>query len=178
MEAASDWVRTLLGEHEHALLAYTRRITGDLELARDVVQEAFLRLLRADKSEVEGHARRWLYRVCRNRALDVTRKEFPMQTFDPAVEDQLRAAPGGDPAGAAQRAEQAGEIHASLALLPDAQREVLELRFGHGLSYREISAVTEHSIGHVGWLIHHGIRALRTRLARGDERASTAEGLA
>ena len=65
-----------------------------------------------------------------------------------------------------------------MALLPDTQREVLELRFGPGLSYREISAVTEHSIGHVGWLIHHGIRALRSRLAGDiDGAASTVEGL-
>ena len=50
-------------------------LTGDLERARDVVQETFLRLAVQQPSSVDGHLAEWLYRVCRQRALDVCRKD-------------------------------------------------------------------------------------------------------
>ena len=44
------------------------------------------------------------------------------------------------------------------------QREVVRLKFQHGLSYKEIAAVTELSVSNVGYLIHTAIKRLRTEL--------------
>jgi len=48
--------------------------------------------------------------------------------------------------------------------LTENQREVIRLKFQHGLSYKEIAAVTELSVSNVGYLIHTAIKKLRTEL--------------
>ena len=53
----------------------------------------------------------------------------------------------------------------ALGTLPAKEREVIHLKFREGMSYREISAVTGHSLSHVGVLIHTGMKRLRGRLA-------------
>ncbi len=52
--------------------------------------------------------------------------------------------------------------------LPPKQQEVLRLKFQQGLTYREISQVTQESIGNVGWLLHKGLKSLKERLAGGE----------
>jgi RNA polymerase sigma-70 factor (ECF subfamily) len=49
--------------------------------------------------------------------------------------------------------------------LPEKQREVLRLKFQHGLSYKQIAGITNESTGNVGWLIHMGIKKLREELS-------------
>ena len=48
-----------------------------------------------------------------------------------------------------------------LERLPPRQQEVLRLKFGAGLSYKEIARITSHSVSYVGVLIHEGMKALR-----------------
>jgi RNA polymerase sigma-70 factor (ECF subfamily) len=88
---------------------------------------------------------------------------------DPAVQP--------DPARALIQDETLAQVCDLMDGLPDKQREVLELKFRHGLSYKEISGVTSHPIGQVGWLIHRGIRTLRERMASELSREA-AEGMA
>ena len=76
----SEWVREALHQFEGPLVRYAQRITGDLEAARDVVQDTFLKLCREDPATVDGHLSQWLFTVTRNRALDVHRKERRMTT--------------------------------------------------------------------------------------------------
>ena len=63
------WLAAVLRQYEGPLILYAARITKDLERARDVVQEAFLRLLKEDPATIESHLAEWLYTVCRNKAL-------------------------------------------------------------------------------------------------------------
>jgi len=49
-------------------------ITGDIEQAREVVQDTFLKLCRQKPAQIRNYLAQWLYTVCRNRALDVLRK--------------------------------------------------------------------------------------------------------
>src|SRR5438477_12314954 len=73
--AAEGWVAAAVSRYEGKLLVYSRQILGDSERARDVVQEVFARLCAADRGRLDGHLAEWLYRVCRNRSLDVRRTE-------------------------------------------------------------------------------------------------------
>src|SRR5581483_5276894 len=73
----------LVARFEGPLVRYAARITGDVERARDVVQETFLALHRERQngeaeSAANGHLPAWLFTVCRRRALDVRRKEQRM----------------------------------------------------------------------------------------------------
>ena len=161
------WILTALEQHERALVAYARRITGDLERARDVVQEVFLRLCQQDREGVEGHVAEWLYTACRRRALDVRVKESPMKIASTEVgNERMEEAPdvARDPAGLAERRDEHRRILGFVERLPEKQREVLRLKFQQGLSYVEIAGVTETSVGNVGYLLHHGLKNLKQLL--------------
>lgn len=175
MTASSDraWLAEVAGRYEAPLLRYAARITTDLESARDVVQDTFLRLCRERRDAVESHLAPWLFTVCRRRAIDVRRKEGRMKpTPDTALDRVANPDPG--PAARTERRDAAGRVLRLLARIPAKQQEVIRLKFQNGLSYREISEITGLSTSHVGVLIHHGMRTLRaemraaTRLAPGS----------
>lgn len=162
------WIRAALEQYEAPLVTFARRITGDLETARDVVQDAFLKLVDADRAAVEPKLAEWLFTVCRNRALDERRKvsrrnETVSDRAEAGVLNRASGEPG--PAEAFETKDSASVVLAALGRLPDSQQEAIRLKFQQGLSYKEIARVTEQSVGNVGWLIHTGLKTLRERLA-------------
>lgn len=163
--AAVNWIHAALERHEADLVRYAaQRLAGDLDRARDTVQEAFLRLCKERREDVEGRVTEWLYRVVRNLAVDARRKESRMTTL--SEEDYARRderAPQPDEALAHR--DEVAHVLGRLEALPEKQREALRLKFQSGLSYREIAAVMDETVGNVGWLIHVGIKGLRGRLA-------------
>lgn len=166
-----SWIRDAVARFEGPLLRYAAGFTRDLELARDVVQDTFLKLCRAERPAVEGRLAAWLYTVCRNRAIDVRRKEARMSTIeDIAPEAGLRSAEA-EPSAAAERSEAAARALDLVERLPEKQREVIRLKFQGGLSYAEIAQITELSVSHVGVLIHHGMKTLRLRLGAAARQA-------
>ena len=54
----------------------------------------------------------------------------------------------------------------SLESLDDRSRELVRLKFNEDLSYKEISACTGLNVGHVGYLLHHALKAIADELAR------------
>ena len=161
----AHWVTDALGKHEGALVAYASRLTRDVHAARDVVQEAFLRLCGEDRTRVEPHVKAWLYTVCRRLAIDALRKERHVNSNVGETTIDARAGRETDPAGAAETRDEASRALRLLADLPENQREVIDLKFRHGLMYREIADVTGLSAGNVGFLIHTGLKTLRARMA-------------
>ena len=158
-----EWMRAVLAEFEGPLVRYAARITGDLERGRDVAQETFLRLW---KSAPEGEGKRlaqWLFTVCRNRAVDVLRKESRMgRLSDAAAAATVSGEPS--PAAVAQRRDLAAVAAGVLDSLPANQQEVIRLKLEAGFSYREISDITGLSVSNVGFLIHTGLKRIRERL--------------
>lgn len=157
------WIETVVERYEGRLLRYASQITGDVDRGRDVVQDTFVRLCRESPSNVDGHLAEWLYVVCRNRALDVRRKEKRMQTI---TDEQSATQPSREPSQAESAETQDISRHVLQLVdgLTDNQREVVRLKFQNGLSYKEISRITELSVSNVGYLIHTAIRKLRTKL--------------
>lgn len=139
-------------------------ITGDLECARDVVQDTFLRLCR-QPDEIRNRAVPWLFRVCRNRALDLRRKESRVSSV-PEVSQTEPSSSDPDPFQRMERKEALSEISNALLALPRNQQEVIRLKFQSGLSYREISEVTKLSVSNVGFLMHTGLKGIRRRLEK------------
>lgn len=157
------WVRAVIDRWQGPLIRYAARVVGDEDRARDVVQDAFLRLCREPRADVERRLPEWLFTVCRNRAIDVARKEGRMRaTGDLALSGRPSTAP--PPAALAEEAETKGRLLGLLDALPPNQQEVVRLKFQHGLSYKEIARVTELSVGNVGFLLHTAIKTLRARL--------------
>lgn len=160
------WIREALKSHEEPLVRFAFRITGDLEEARDVVQDVFLRLCHQDRSQIEGHLSAWLFSVCRNRALDLKRKGAGMKTIS---SEQIAFDPerGAFPATSdlVSRREHLSQILYAVDDLPLMQRDALRLKFSEGMSYREISQVIDTSVSHVGVLIHSALKTLRQKMA-------------
>ena len=163
-ENAGTLAASAAREHQAPLLRYATRIVGDPERARDVVQDTFLRLLKQPPAAVNGHVVEWLYTVCRNRALDVLRKEGRMRHF---AEGELENVATVEPR--ANRPLEAQETKAQvldlIERLPSNQQEVIRLKFQNGFSYKEISRITDHSVSNVGFLIHTAVKRLQREFA-------------
>ena len=157
------WIESVVERYEGRLLRYASQITGDVDRGRDVVQDTFLRLCREPPSNVDGHLAEWLYTVCRNRALDVRRKEKRMQTM---TDEQNVTQPSREPSQteSAERQDAAQHVLQLVEGLSENQQDVVRLKFQNGLSYKEISRITELSVSNVGYLIHTSIRKLRAEL--------------
>ena len=173
--ARRDRIRSALDQYQGRLIRFAARITGDLESARDVVQDTFLRLCAQDLDAIGDHLPAWLFKVCRNRALDIKRKEGPLEPLDNTSNGPVHRA-GIDPERLLEQSDAARLALAAIAELPAAQQEVLRLRFQEELSYKEISAVTRHSVGSVGFLIHTGLQRVRRRLRADSDVRPRLEG--
>ena len=163
------WVRSTVDRYERPLLLYALRIVGggDVERARDCVQETFVRLCNQPPANVNGHLGPWLYTVCRNAALDVRRKarrEMALvETADETIESLSSTTP--PPDRVAETRDATSQVLKTLARLPADQQEVIRLKFQHQMSYRQISQITGHSETNVGFLIHRGIKQIREMLS-------------
>jgi len=157
----------LLSRFERPLVRYAQSITGDVESARDVVQETFIKLARgemqngAQPGDEERHTEAWLFTVTRHRALDHQRK-FSRLIAMPLPEDRPSGAPG--PAAVLEQQESSASLFRLLEALSPNQREVIRLKFQNDLSYREIAEVTQLSVTNVGFLLHTGLKKLRELL--------------
>jgi len=170
----APWVRAAVARYEGPLTLYAARLLGDPESARDVVQETFLRLCAQDRSALESRLAEWLFTVCRNRALDVLRKESRMTRLsDEQVHHCLSPDPG--PPDVAERRESAARVLDLLEGLPASQREAIRLKFQNGFSYREISRISGHSVTNVGYLIHIGLKTIRAQIQLLDGRPAGAK---
>jgi len=159
----AERVREALDRYEAPLLRYATRLTGNAEMARDIVQDTFVKLCTADWAQIEAHLAPWLYRVCRNRAFDVLKKENRMQSLADGQAEAC-ADPNPAPADVAEGREAEALVHAALAKLPEKNQEIFRLKFQHELTYKEISEVTGHEVNNVRYVIHTTLKTLRQQL--------------
>ena len=165
--ASEAWIDAAIEQYEAPLLRYAQHFVFDLELARDVVQDTFLKLCKQCEQEMRPKLAKWLFTVCRNRAIDVCRKESRMKV---ASEDQIneqlvsQADDLANPTVGLEKVETAEGLLQQLSRLPDQQQEVLRLKFHGGLTYREIAEVTGLTSSHVGVILHAAISKLRQRM--------------
>jgi RNA polymerase sigma-70 factor (ECF subfamily) len=162
----SVWVTRVFAQLEGPLLDYTRRrLAGDLETARDVVQEAFVKLCQQAWPDIEPHAKAWLYKTCRNRAIDLTRREGRMNRVHTSTDvSTLHDRSQRQPEDRVTQGEHREKMRSQIEDLPDRQQEILRLRMQAGLSYKQIAEVTGLSATHVGYQLHQAITSLRVGL--------------
>ena len=164
-----ETIEELFAALESPLLGYALRLIGERDVAEDLVQEAFMRL-HVQFDEVR-EPRRWLYRTLHNLALNHRRdsaKIIPLQPqrgeSGPTTADAADPQPLPDEQIA--RIEGIGLVRLSLAALDERSRELIRLKFNDDLSYAEISQRTGLKTGHVGYLLHHALKAIAAELAK------------
>jgi RNA polymerase sigma-70 factor (ECF subfamily) len=162
-----EFVRGAVARFERRLTQYAAHILGgDVERARDVAQEAFLRLCDQDPNIIRPRLAEWLYTVCRNQAIDIKRKDRRMRLLTEAQADSF-VTDGPAPGDAAEQEDSLSNVRLAMQGLPINQQEVIRLKFQHGLSYKQISQITDLTATNVGFLIHTGLKTLRGQLAGG-----------
>jgi RNA polymerase sigma-70 factor (ECF subfamily) len=164
-DTMEQFVERAMAEYESSLIGYATTILHDIDRARDVVQDTFIRLCQQDIGKVSANLKSWLFTVCRNRALDLIRKDRHLQDID---DIQWQRFPSNDatPDHHLEQNERLEQVMKYLDRLSPNQREVILLKFQQGLSYQEITKATGLSSGNVGFLIHTGLKRLRDLLPK------------
>ncbi len=157
-----DWIRSALENYGSSLTRYALSLVGDLDQARDIVQETFLALCRQEPDRICDHLAEWLFKVCRNRAMEARRRRGRMQIVNEIPNDSIDRRRW--PSAILEQKETLEQVIKVLDGLPAPQQEVIRLKFHHELSYKEISAVTGLSVTNVGFLIHTAVASIRRGL--------------
>jgi RNA polymerase sigma-70 factor (ECF subfamily) len=133
-----DTFRAFYDRTARGLWAYLARITGDRQLADDLLQETFYRFLRAAAThESETHRRNSLYRIATNLARDSRRRFLARGTASVDGHDIERVA-SGDEAGTTERT---ADFTRAMSNLKPRERAMLWLAYAEGASHREIADV-------------------------------------
>jgi RNA polymerase sigma-70 factor, ECF subfamily len=153
IDAFADLYRT----RYHRFVRVAEAITGDVELARDAVQDAFAKAIR-ERFAFRGDAmiETWVWRIVINTARSArSREPAAAKASDVDVADN----------GRRQREE---DVTAAVALLPERQRMVTFLRYYADLDYSAIAETLEISVGTVGAALNSAHRALRRALEEAE----------
>ena len=158
LRAASE----LFGRYERELYNYLWQMLRNTHDSEDVLQETFVRALRAlPRYREENHFKSWLFRIGHNEGLNVIRRRkranaLPESAPEPASEDSA-AAP-------VEAAERASALHEAIAELPDVERQVVVMRLQSEMPFREIAEVVGAPLGTVLARMHNAKRRLKTIL--------------
>lgn len=152
-------------DYVYRIAFFVTRNSGDAE---EATQETFLDLLRAlPRFKVQGPARfeTWLYKLAVNRCRSrFRRKRLPSADWDELAEE-LIAGVNGDPEYMALKREASDAIWKAVDTLPDAQREVIALRYLSDLAYDEIAEALSISQGTVKSRLFYAHQALQKSLS-------------
>ena len=118
----AEWIADALTRYEAPLLRFATKLLRDGDRARDVVQETFLQLCQQDRTAIEEHLAAWLFRVCRNRAFDVRRKESRVELIEQATP---MTDPQPDPSQVVQQKQEGNQVLRILETLPEAHQETV-----------------------------------------------------
>ena len=142
-------VEQLYLESREALTVYFRRRHGSIQTAEDLLQETFLRLMRqTERCFGAPSPRGYLFGIARHVSADAWRRVNPeIELPEPAAPDERLAA-----------------ARETIAGMPALQREILDLRFQHDLSYAEIAEALDIPVGTVRSRLHNALAMLRERL--------------
>ena len=162
-----DAFRILVERYEERAIHTARAVVGSLETAREVAQEAFLKVYANRKRfDMKRKFSSWFYRILRNQAVDRVRRQSP-GTPGGAVElvGDWQAEVAG-PVRRASQVERKQAVHRVLQDLPAKFREVLALRDLEGLACAEIAKRVGTSAGTVRWRLHHARKLFRDHWER------------
>jgi RNA polymerase sigma-70 factor, ECF subfamily len=165
----------LIVRYQHRLLRYLMFLTGQREMAEDLFQEVWMRVLTRG-GQFNGKARfeTWLFTIARNLVIDQRRKRT-MSSLDEMFEggsddDRPMSFEVADheptPFDRLARGEDREQIAAALLQLDTLYREVLVLRFHEELSLDEIAKVTRAPLSTVKSRLYRGMAAIKPCLER------------
>ncbi len=165
--------RQLVERHQRAAFSVAVALVKDEQDAREVVQEAFVRVYKGLPQFQGGSSFfTWLYRIVTNLSIDHIRRPSRKETeldeslpLDAAEHAPIARPDGADPLDSVHRGELRQRIEAALAELPDYHRGVIVMREVHGMSYEEMAEAMGVSKGTIMSRLFHARRKLQKALA-------------
>jgi RNA polymerase sigma-70 factor (ECF subfamily) len=162
----------LIEQYQHRLLRYLLFLTGKREVAEDLFQETWMRVLLRG-AQYNGKARfdTWLFTIARNLVIDLSRKRT-MASLDEMSEGGEDERPfeiaidGPSPLDQFRSREDSAEVAEVLLKLEPNYREVLVLRFHEEMSLDEIAKMTSAPLSTVKSRLYRGLAALKPELER------------
>ncbi len=165
----------LIVRYQHRLMRYLLYLTGHREMAEDLFQEVWMRVL-VRGAQFNGKARfdTWLFTIARNLVIDQRRKRT-MSSLDELIDGNSEedrpmsfeiAGGGPTPFDSFAGLEDRERIAGALLELDTLYREVLVLRFHEELSLEEIAKVTRAPLSTVKSRLYRGLAAIKPKLTR------------
>lgn len=173
----SDLLDRLIETYQHRLLRYLLYLTSSRELAEDLFQETWMRVLERG-AQYNGQAKfeTWLFAIARHLVIDTSRKKccasldalqehsegdqpFEVRSDIPSPFEQLSGS------------EESDLVATALSQLDALHREVLVLRFHEELSLEEIASVVGAPLSTIKSRLYRGLAAMKPRIASATRKA-------
>jgi RNA polymerase sigma-70 factor (ECF subfamily) len=173
----------LIVQYQHRLLRYLLYLTGNREVAEDLFQETWMRVL-VRGAQFNGNSRfdTWLFTIARNLVIDLRRRKSMA-----SLEEMCDTGDDDRPFEVASQEKtpfdhlatlESGQLVAeALLTLDPLHREVLVLRFHEELSLEEIARMTRAPLSTVKSRLYRGLAALKPRVKHAGETGKAAESL-
>lgn len=162
-ESTADWFEELVRQVELPVYQLTVVMCSDTELARELVQEAFLRAWLSPKTpRTYAEFRPWLYKIVVNLVRDHYRRE---RRLHQTLGNETAIA---DPVFVAEWNEKKQDLARAIATLSTREREVIYLRFFDDTSHKEVAGILGVPEIAIRVLLHRALRKLR-RILHDDE---------
>lgn len=173
LAGSTELYSDLVKRYQGRIVNYLYRLLRNVDDARDLAQEVFLRVYRAlDRYNPQYKFSTWLFRVAQNAAIDVVRKRrlkvvSMHRPADEGSEGSTWEFPSHDPDayGDARNRERGDAIRLAIDNLPEEYRELICMRHYAELSYGEISEIKEMPLGTVKNKLFRGRQMLKEKLA-------------
>jgi len=169
--AAAELVR----RYSTPLYNFAFRFTGNREEAQEIAQDALVKALKnMDRFDPRYKFSTWIYRICRNQAIDRQRRRRPTAELNEAITpDPGHAHPEGggtcSPEEGAMRTERNEQLHRALDTLGHKYREIIVLYHFSGLTYRDIAETLQIPQGTVMNRLFRARNKLREAMIRLEE---------
>ena len=167
-------ISEVVEREQSRLRNFIRRRVPDPRDVEDVLQDVFFELVEANRMLMPiEHVTAWLFRVARNRIIDLFRKKTPENFSDVAVADEnadmlqledLLPSPDAGPEALYARNLLLDEMELAIEELPEEQRDVFIAHELEGRSFKEIAAETGVNVNTLLSRKHHAVLYLRQRL--------------
>ena len=180
--------RELVGRLEKPLLTFIQKYVGEPNLAEDLFQETFVRVVRSlGDFRPDASITTWIFTIARNLCLDhlKAKRRHREVSIDAGsggeggnvidFREALRTL-GPGPGAQSEAREQEAKLRRAIGELGGPKREALILRVFSGLSYQEIARITEAPVGTVKFRVHEAVQELARKLAPAAGKDQTGTG--
>ncbi|MFQ5490305.1 MAG: RNA polymerase sigma factor [Phycisphaerae bacterium] len=159
-------LKTLISRWQPRLARLAWRLTADREAARDVVQDAWLAIVRGlRRLDDPARFRSWAYRIVNNKCADWTRRRVVQRSV---ARDLQNAAvtKAADQTGKTDSTGEVASMRQALKRLPDEQRSILSLHYLDGMGVADIARVLDVPVGTVKSRLYHARNRLKQAMER------------